>query len=375
MKYFFIRIILMQLFVLVIISSDAQSLPCGNSKIDKQSIQKAIDYEKLHANDKAKILSAPGTVMRVYFHVFRNDDGTQAAATAAQISTEFSTLLSYYAGDGICFQNLGTEFINNTGLNQNFNADNDKTGTGLSAYETPNCINIFYMQKIGGNNKACNPPCGYGGITLSIPDTCTIISNGNVNDGVTVGHEVGHVFGLLHTFETANGYEDIDGSNSSTSADLISDTPADPFAYNGKSCYSASGCNNYTGSCQDPKGKSNFSPPYTNMMSYWYNNPSSGCTTTATVTNGQYTRVSSTISTNTPLQNCTVPSSITVSNISVSSGYYMSSATATLNTSSTVILAGTAKCTLAANTVLLEPGALASPASGGLIRIIPNTCN
>ncbi len=41
-------------------------------------------------------------------------------------------------------------------------------------------------------------------------------------------HELGHFFGLSHTFE-GNGTENVDGSNCETEGDRICDTPADPF--------------------------------------------------------------------------------------------------------------------------------------------------
>jgi len=44
----------------------------------------------------------------------------------------------------------------------------------------------------------------------------------------TVIHELGHIFGLLHTFE-GNGIELVGGANCETEGDLICDTPADPY--------------------------------------------------------------------------------------------------------------------------------------------------
>ncbi|MEQ8910279.1 MAG: M43 family zinc metalloprotease [Vicingaceae bacterium] len=44
----------------------------------------------------------------------------------------------------------------------------------------------------------------------------------------TISHELGHYFGLVHTFE-GSGVELADGSNCETAGDQICDTPADPF--------------------------------------------------------------------------------------------------------------------------------------------------
>ena len=46
----------------------------------------------------------------------------------------------------------------------------------------------------------------------------------------TLAHELGHYFGLRHTFEVeAAGVELVNGENCATAGDLICDTPADPF--------------------------------------------------------------------------------------------------------------------------------------------------
>ena len=80
------------------------------------------------------------------------------------------------------------------------------------------------MQKIKGSNPACGGICGIGGIALGgIPGTFCLVAKSNIGKGQTTSHEVGHCLGLLHTFEPANGSENINGSNSSSTADLITD--------------------------------------------------------------------------------------------------------------------------------------------------------
>lgn len=369
-KIFFVIVLIVSCF-----NSRAQRpLPCGNADIDKQAFAIALQYEKTHFPDHTiNSNQAVNYLVRVYFHVFSNDDGTLAAATSTTINAEFATLLSSYAADAVCFLNAGVEFVNSTALNQNFNADNDKTGVAFDPYRVPGCINIFYLQKINGNNTACNPPCGYGGITLGIPNTFCLVTTGNVGDNATVSHEVGHCMGLLHTFYTANGFENIDGSNSSSSADLITDTPADPFAYNGQGCYIRNGCF-YTGNCADPNNKTNFLPPYNNLMAYWYN-INGVCVANPTATNGQFIRVNSFLNSNTDLINCSSPVNTSISSLTVSSGYYMNSAINTLSTGGTVIFNASVIATLGGNTILLEPGFRANPSGGGKVRIEIKPCN
>ena len=202
MKNLFSYIILIACVLLLDFCSSAQSLPCGNSKIDQQAFNTALNYERSHVSINGT--QTVNYLIRVYFHVFQLNDGSNAAATAAQIDAEFSTLFSSYSADAVCFLNAGLEFHNNSSLDTNFNADSDPVGSALAPYQVQNSLNIFYMKKIKGNNNACNPPCGYGGITLFLPGTFSLIASGNVNDGNTISHEVGHCLAGKH------GHGDLD---------------------------------------------------------------------------------------------------------------------------------------------------------------------
>jgi hypothetical protein len=188
---------------------------------------------------------------------------------------------------------------------------------------------------------------------------------------------MGHNLGLIHTFETAYGFENINGSNSSTTADKVTDTKADPYAYNGNACFSttAYGCT-YSGTCQDPNGSTNFTPPYTNLMAYWWLGNGGVCVANPTATIGQFTRVESFLNTNAPLMACTSPSSTTLLANTVSSGYFMKSAINTLSTGGNAVkINSSAIATLAGGTVLLQPGFVATPNSNGLIVIKTKPCN
>src|SRR6266542_3539197 len=138
-----------------------EPLPCGNYKIDKIAEGKAIQFLLKNKTKAAKI-----NLVRVYFHIVTNDDGSNAAVTTDQIAAEYAILQQSYAADNICFLNAGTNIVKNTFLNTLFNAINDPEGTFFSPYQVPNCINIFYTQRINGDNPACKPPCGIGGVAL-----------------------------------------------------------------------------------------------------------------------------------------------------------------------------------------------------------------
>lgn len=73
-------------------------------------------------------------------------------------------------------------------------------------------------------------------------------------------HELGHYFGLLHTFETMFGKELPDGSNGATTGDKILDTPADPY-------YMYEGTHVANGACE--MFFKDWKPMINNFMSYY----------------------------------------------------------------------------------------------------------
>ena len=343
----------------------AQSiLLCGPVKLDSAANEKAKEYTSRNARTD---FSGPTTI-QVYFHILVCNDGTLPAATAANITTEFNSLVSAYAADNICFFNAGYNVIYNTSLDTNFTAGVNPSSV-FDPYRVPNCINVFYMRQIKGNNPSCPGGCGYGGITLGVPNTFCLIATGNIGGANTIAHEVGHCFGLLHTFKDGNPAENINGSNGTTAADQVADTRADPYDYPASCNHTGTGCT-YVGTCTDPNGQSNFSPPYTNLMSYWGN-----CYANLTFTSGQFQRIDGFISTNSALINCVSLNNVTEGPITINSGSRIVSANYTLTTAGTVNISGTSTVTYGGGTVLLKPGFTAAPANGGLTLIKLKQCN
>jgi hypothetical protein len=304
-------------------------------------------------------------LIRVYFHICRNDDGTNAAATETQIQSEFNQLAADYAPGNICFVNMGLEYINSTTLNNNMSSD---IGSLLALYLVPDCLNIFYRAVVEDGDL--------GGKTYYKSDSvfCSI-ARGNIGFQ-TISHEIGHCFGLLDTYDTAhchiNGkpcYEAINGDNLVEAGDQIKDTPADPYAYKGQSCFATNFCC-YIGFCTDPNGQSNFTPPYTNLMAAWwqfgYGN--------LTLTPGQYEKVNDNLLHFSALKAWESPVTFTFGPATYTSDYHMLSAINTLTTFGNVNLGGTTVTTLGGGLVLLEPGFNANASGGALILVLPAAC-
>jgi hypothetical protein len=168
------------------------------------------------------------------------------------------------------------------------NVRNDEMRKGIedkeiaAMYDIPNTINIYYSLNATGGSSPCGwAPLGDTIVPKKTSDRDAIFIKKSCAAGKTLTHELGHYFGLFHTFERAkNGIEFVDGSNCLTTGDLICDTPADP-----------SGTAATDGFCDlktpdtDPNGDY-YTPNACNIMSY-YNNPCNDIH----FTTGQYDRM------------------------------------------------------------------------------------
>lgn len=343
-------------------NSSAQIEQCAGYKIDEEALRKTLDYETSVGNRTTD--ESAEYVVRVYFHICRNDDGSNASIAQAGILDEFNKLVSHFEpANNICFLNVGVRTINNTTLNTYSNTTNL-----FDEYRVPNCINIFYTQYVWQSQDGITFPAG--GVALGIPSTICFVARSNIGTN-TISHEIGHCIGLVHTHETVYGWEMINGSNSQSAGDRINDTRADPYAHNANNhnCYSSNGCQ-YTGSCLDPNGQSNYNPPYNNIMSYW----SDACVS-QNFTINQFQRMRSYLDTDNNLIQCqSTNGNLTEGPVNINAEYRIKSATGTLSTNGTVNYIANAKVVLGGETVILNPGFVASP-NGGWALITTSICS
>lgn len=137
-------------------------------------------------------------------------------------------------------------------------------------YRKKNVINLYFASEIINPSPGANP-AGYAPLgSTTIPDDdnqrdAIFLKKSEFSPSVLL-HEIGHYFGLYHTFESvANGEEFADGSNCATAGDLICDTQADPNGTN-------IGCH-LDPQVKDPQTNLMYEPPVCNIMSYYNNQP------------------------------------------------------------------------------------------------------
>ena len=97
--------------------------------------------------------------------------------------------------------------------------DWDEEDEMLAQYYVENVINVYYVETIINDPPAVGYAYFPGG-----PDVI-VLEKGS--GALTLAHEMGHFFGLYHTFEVELGIEFVNGTNCATSGDLVCDTPAD----------------------------------------------------------------------------------------------------------------------------------------------------
>ncbi len=94
-------------------------------------------------------------------------------------------------------------------------------------YNQDNRINMYFVTDTDDENAICGFAT-LGGITMFESGGIVIKKVCVFPESKTIPHEMGHYFGLLHTFE-GSGNELVNGNNCDTAGDIICDTPADPY--------------------------------------------------------------------------------------------------------------------------------------------------
>lgn len=163
------------------------------------------------------------------------------------------------------FSPIGMKFELCSAVNMpNYNWDvldgeeNPETGLNtedavLAEFYTAQVINVYYVGEI------INPDVAGYAYFPGGPDVIVMQKGAGLG---TLSHEMGHFFGLYHTFETDNGMETVNGANCQAAGDLVCDTPADNDGIiDGDAC-------KYEDPATDLNGDP-YTPYLSNIMSYY----------------------------------------------------------------------------------------------------------
>jgi len=174
--------------------------------------------------------------------------------TQAQIDNAIIDLNKYFAPICLQFKICKTVIIANFNYDEMDKIKEEDEMTTI--YQNDSTINMYFVTAITGSPST---PAGYA--YMPGGKDVIVIQKSAVPDKKTIAHEVGHYFGLMHTFETSMGSELVNGSNCEMAGDMFCDTDADPKGTVDGSC-------KYTGSSKDAMNEF-YAPPIGNIMSYY----------------------------------------------------------------------------------------------------------
>ncbi|WP_370089593.1 M43 family zinc metalloprotease [Ekhidna sp.] len=249
------------LIFLILVKSEAQSLfpqkiisPIENCETNATDQDFSVRLNKR----KSLSYSNESLTFAVAHHIFLNDSGDPSSNPVKEndIATIMSKLNKEFSKFGIYFESVCIEYHNDS--RYLLEVPNSSVGSVVQEYGQEDALDIYY---------SIDPPYG-GAASLPWNSRQFIAMNSDKIFDFTFLHEFGHVFGMFHT-HSGPGYnaycvteELVDGSNCSTTGDLICDTPADPGNW-----WKNDGNCNWTGDCTDANGQL-YNPDASNIMSY-----------------------------------------------------------------------------------------------------------
>ncbi|KAL1614203.1 putative peptidase m43 pregnancy-associated plasma-a [Diplodia seriata] len=229
---------------------------CGAPEPSEELLTKAGEMatqEKAVKESGIKFAQAAISVPTWFHVVAASESEEDGYVSDAQLEEQIAVLNDNFGPSGISFTLAGTTRT----INSNWADDGAelamKKQLRKGDYGT---LNVYFQREIGGNLGYCYFPDNVSsGSNDFYYDGCSILSASvpggsatNYNEGKTTTHEVGHWFGLYHTFQ----------GGCTGSGDQIDDTPAQAS--------SSSGCPVGRDSCPNQAGVD----PIHNYMDYTY---------------------------------------------------------------------------------------------------------
>ena len=229
----------------------------------------SINAQNLHTLEKE--LPCLNKTFSVNFHVTL-DSLRETSWTVEAMEAQIDITNQYFSPICIKFELCNVDTLENwswDSLSRDYRVDEINR-----LFYQENRINIYLVDRFDDPNL-----CGFANLgQIANENNAKIYIKGGC-----LPHEMGHLFGLLHTFE-GSGVENVDGSNCDLVGDLICDTPADPYIEDSQIQWLGDNCEFiFTGT--DINGEF-YQPDVGNIMSYY------GCD--CGFTRGQYIKMANT---------------------------------------------------------------------------------
>ncbi|PKS06755.1 hypothetical protein jhhlp_006829, partial [Lomentospora prolificans] len=229
---------------------------CGTEAPTEENFRIAkMIAERIGTQRVASLASAEPINVDIYAHVVSGANNSYAGWISNDtVHEQVKVLNEDYNKTGFSFTLKDVDWTINTTWTVNSEPMEMKRALRKGSYKD---LNIYFLANIDGNlGYSYYPTAVEKGSNDFYRDGCVILASStpggrltNYNMGKTATHEVGHWFGLFHTFN--GGCSDVDG-------DYVSDTPAQ---MNG-----TEGCPASRDSCPDKEGLD----PIHNYMDYSY---------------------------------------------------------------------------------------------------------
>jgi len=248
------KITLLFIPLLLSLISNAQMNTCSIKPLSSDEYK----YLKSIAVNSSLRKASTGGLRNVSLNINILLDNGQPTTTLDKIQVQIDTVNNLFANAGIEFGICNVNYF--TVPANTFSWDPFIESSIASQYDLPGCINIYYVNYIANASAYAYYPGAYS------PDRIAMSRN---LSGEILAHELGHSFFLIHTHgDAASPYgteELVNGSNCTTTADLICDTPADPnLFYNTR----VDTLCNYTDTVSTDSLGFLFTPDTRNIMSY-----------------------------------------------------------------------------------------------------------
>ncbi len=213
MKFSFLKFYFLVAILISCINLFGQSVGCENLPFSSDAM---FNY----GINTSNLNPTTSRVVKIYFVIYEDGSGN-GGVSDARLNVLYSDLNTRYTGTGISFfyRQCETERVKNDEL---YASRNDCIYYN-SIYSKPNGITIH----VKTNNTIASRASSIPGKEIILNDS------DNTEIDPILAHEMGHCFGLFHTFHgtcSGNG-ERCDGTqvaSSSISGDYVDDTPEDP---------------------------------------------------------------------------------------------------------------------------------------------------